>query len=596
MKNVSLGTKLLILPVVFAVGFIVNAMRSDSTVREVSVLGPHYQQTVKSMVLTADVMPPPLYLVETYLTAYQLVDATDPGRRAQLIGKLQQLHQEFDEREKYWRTELDDPSLRTLVGKKVRDTANDVFTIIEMELLPAVNANDHAKMEAARARLEEPYLAHRAVIDAVMRDATAALAKTEKHVADVVSSTRTTGWVFVFGSLVVVVGLSLWLRSIAVRQAKREEQAAAELSAVSKRAAEVSERAAEESARAAERDRATAEDLRKNIDTLLDCVRAVSSGDLTTRVPQVGSGAISDLSNELEQLVGHLKQSMTAIAHNAAKVGVASDELSNVAYQLDASSSETSGQAQSASAASEEVSVTLRAVSKGTQELSLAIKEIAVTTSQSARVANNAVVAARRSNDLVGKLGENSAAIGNVIKVITSIAQQTNLLALNATIEAARAGEAGKGFAVVANEVKELAKATAKATDDIGRIIGTIQNDTDHAVVAIGEISSIITQINDFQGTIASAVEEQTATTAEISRNVSEGAQGSTEIASSISMLANAARTSTTVATQARTAATSLAEMGSELRDLVQKFKLDHTQQLTMGKRASAPMKHAKAS
>ena len=129
-----------------------------------------------------------------------------------------------------------------------------------------------------------------------------------------------------------------------------------------------------------------------------------------------------------------------------------------------------------------------------------------------------------------------------MIKVITSIAQQTNLLALNATIEAARAGEAGKGFAVVANEVKELAKQTAKATEDISRKIEAIQGDTHGAVEAIGQIGKIINQINDIQNTIASAVEEQTATTGEISRNVAEAAKGSTEIAQNITGVAQAAR------------------------------------------------------
>ena len=120
----------------------------------------------------------------------------------------------------------------------------------------------------------------------------------------------------------------------------------------------------------------------------------------------------------------------------------------------------------------------------------------------------------------MNKLGESSQEIGNVIKVITSIAQQTNLLALNATIEAARAGEAGKGFAVVANEVKELAKQTAKATEDIGRKIEAIQVDTKGAVAAIEEIGTIINQINDISNSIATAVEEQTVTTNEIGRSV----------------------------------------------------------------------------
>ena len=174
------------------------------------------------------------------------------------------------------------------------------------------------------------------------------------------------------------------------------------------------------------------------------------------------------------------------------------------------------------------------------------IKEIAKNANEAARSPTTAVkVADDDQRHRRQARRDRSAEIGNVIKVITSIAQQTNLLALNATIEAARAGEAGKGFAVVANEVKELAKQTAKATEDISRKIEAIQGDTKGAVEAIAQIGTIINQINDIQNTIASAVEEQTATTSEISRNVAEAAKGSSEIAQNITGVAQAARSTT---------------------------------------------------
>ena len=160
-----------------------------------------------------------------------------------------------------------------------------------------------------------------------------------------------------------------------------------------------------------------------------------------------------------------------------------------------------------------------------------------------------------------------------MIKVITSIAQQTNLLALNATIEAARAGEAGKGFAVVANEVKELAKETAKATEDISAKIETIQGDTKAAVQAIGNISSIINQVNAISATIATAVEEQNATTNEMARNVSEAARGSSEITQNIAGVAQAAESTTRGAGDTQQAAAELSKMGTALRELVTKFK-----------------------
>jgi methyl-accepting chemotaxis protein len=201
--------------------------------------------------------------------------------------------------------------------------------------------------------------------------------------------------------------------------------------------------------------------------------------------------------------------------------------------------------------------------------MSASIREIAKNAADAARVAAQAVTVAESTNSTMTKLGESSADIGKVIRVITSIAQQTKLLALNATIEAARAGDAGKGFAVVANEVKELAKETAKATEEISGKIEAIQTDTRGAIAAIAQIGSIINQINDIQNTIASAVEEQTATTNEISRSVAEGARGTNEIAANITNVAQAARETSSGAGKSLKAAQVLARMAAELEDLV---------------------------
>jgi methyl-accepting chemotaxis protein len=203
------------------------------------------------------------------------------------------------------------------------------------------------------------------------------------------------------------------------------------------------------------------------------------------------------------------------------------------------------------------------------------IREIARNANAAAQVAQQAVRVAEATNSTIAKLGESSREIGQVLKVITSIAEQTNLLALNATIEAARAGEAGKGFAVVANEVKELAKETSKATEDIGRKIEAIQSDTRGAVETINQISQIIDQVNDISNTIASAVEEQTATTNEISRNVLDAAKGSGEIAQNITGVAKAAQGTMQGAGDSQQAAAELARMAAELQQLVNRFQSD---------------------
>jgi len=273
--------------------------------------------------------------------------------------------------------------------------------------------------------------------------------------------------------------------------------------------------------------------------------------------------------NFKKQMSDTLDRVLKDVQTSAQGLSAAAEELSANSQQMVSNAEETSTQAGVVSAAAEQVSKNVQTVATGTEEMSASIKEIAKNAQDAAKVAATAVKAAETTTHTISKLGESSAEIGKVIKVITSIAQQTNLLALNATIEAARAGEAGKGFAVVANEVKELAKETAKATEDISQKIEAIQADTKSAVAAIAEISIVISKINDYQNTIASAVEEQTATTNEIGRNVSEAAKGSSEIASNITGVATAAKSTATGASDTLKASEELSKMAANLQKTV---------------------------
>ncbi len=306
--------------------------------------------------------------------------------------------------------------------------------------------------------------------------------------------------------------------------------------------------------------------------SILESIERIANGDLTTEIDFTGDGIFDQMATALDKMVTNFRDSVTNIAATSMSLEVSGDQMSQVSMTMGANAEEVSAQAGVVAAAAEEVSANVSTVAAASEEMSASIKEIASSSSSAASVAGQAVDVARETSQTATQLGESSTEIGQIIKVITSIAQQTNLLALNASIEAARAGEAGKGFAVVANEVKDLAKETARATEEISQKIETIQGDTTTVVESIGKISEIIDQISDIQTTIAGAVEEQAATTSEIGRNVTEAARGSSEIAENITSVAESAQSTTAGAAKTSQSADALSSMAGELKELVSAF------------------------
>ena len=480
-NRLTVKAKIYVFVAVCAVTFLVFGLWSGSTLTVAKVHGPYYKRIVQGKDLIADILPPPNYIIESYLMALHMSNEVDEGVDAGTmrgyVDRCKQLKSEFDERHAFWIKDLPEGEMKQIKTVDCYEPASSFYGVLFDQFIPACQSGDMETAHTlARGTLREHYETHRAAVDKVVALATEQCRADEAEVAAIVSS-RVTWEIVAFIGAIGMIGAFGWFIA-------RE-----------------------------------------------------------TVSPLRGSA------NRLQHLSNH--------------------DLTEVSRRLRENAANTCDQATLASGAAEQVSANAQSLSSAVEQFEASIREIAGNASNAASVARQAVEAAGTTNSTITRLGESSAEISNVIKVINSIAEQTNLLALNATIEAARAGEAGKGFAVVANEVKELAKETSKATEDIVRRIETIQADTQEAVGAIGLVSDIISQINESQNAIAGAVEQQTAMTSEISRNITEVATGSGEIAYSISKVADAAKNTTTGSDETMATAANIETLAVELLGLV---------------------------
>jgi methyl-accepting chemotaxis protein len=317
--------------------------------------------------------------------------------------------------------------------------------------------------------------------------------------------------------------------------------------------------------------RSITEPLKRTVLVLRDI--AQGDGDLTQRVDEIRKDELGELGSCFNTFIGKLESLVAQIAESTHGVASASEQLFAVSRQMGSNAEETSTQASIVAATAEQMTRNLNAIATATDEMTSSIREIAKNASEAAQVATQAVRKTDAANAALARLSQSTAEIGSVVKLITSIAQQTKLLALNATIEAARAGTAGKGFAVVANEVKDLANETAHATEQITQKIRVIQQDMGESIEALTGISGVIARMNDISGTIASAVEEQTVTTNEIARNVSEAAKGGSQVTGNIESVAQAAKSTAEGAQDTLGAAGELSKMAARLQQLVAHFK-----------------------
>ena len=541
----SIKFKLSVLVGAFSLGLVAFGAFAYSTLNQVKVNGPMYQSIVQGKDLIADILPPPEYLVESYLIVLQMLDASSRGELDELVKRGQTLRKEYEERHQFWVKDLAEGKMKEIFLTASYKPAMEFLDVRDKEFIPALLAGEKDKARALTTGvLKQTYNAHRAAIDEVVKMATERYVADEKEASAFVGNRTLTLGALGFGVLCLVSLFGWYMAGEVVRP----------IAAVN----------------------AALHDI------------AAGAGDLTQRLEVTSKDEIGTLCVNFNKFVDKLNGSMLRVASTTAGLAAAAEKLSVNTAQFAKGGEEQAQQATQAAAAVEQMSATVTELAKNAQGVASTAQEanraaglghevVAGSITGMTRLANTVKDSAAR----IQTLGQRSDQIGEIVKVIEDIADQTNLLALNAAIEAARAGEQGRGFAVVADEVRKLAERTTKATKEIADTIRTIQGDTSRAVESMQagtkEAENGTTLVNKAGACIGEIVQAvQTATTMiqQMAGAIEQQSTATDQIAANIEAVAAVSKRAEGGLGQVTQATTELSRMAEDLQSVVGGFKL----------------------
>ena len=502
----TIRTKLLSGVATCAVAFVAFALVTWNTVNATKVTGPSYQSIVDGKDLVADILPPPEYIIESFLVAYQAVEEKDPAAQKEMLAHMKALRTDFDDRHRFWAGVLQPGPMRDKLLETSYAPAARFFEVLDSDFFPAIKKG---QIDEARSVLQEKldplYQTHRKAIEEVVTLANASLAGTEGEVKGLVQSRATTLSVLALIALVAMAVSAFFVNRLTVSIIGRLGKAG-------------------------------------------QFANAMASGDMTYELEAGHNDEVGQLITALEKMKTSIRKMVTDMQRGAATLASSSATLQSISARTVDNVSKMSDMASSVVSATEESSSSVTAmaanveqtvqniesISQATEQMTSTIGEIAENSGRARVTSEQVSEQAQSLYEEMRRLGQAAQDIGKVTEAIKGIAAQTSLLALNATIEAARAGAAGKGFAVVASEVKELSQQAASATEDIKAKVASVQSSAGSAVTDIEHIATVVKDVSNLISSIATAVEEQSSVTKGVSSNLSEASTGVRETSTRI--------------------------------------------------------------